>query len=205
MRRVLVPVHLISAVGLLGADLALAGLGITGATETALAVQVYPAMSIVATWIMLPLGGLAIVSGLTLAWTQNAKFRPDWVRVKLLITLTLAVALVAVVAPGLADEAVRARAGATGGNPAFAVGPRSPPHSWWSMSCSEVPSRHACSIVADKRSRVGRGAWRERAVEDPVPLASRARLHAWLQSRCAAAVLRRCPATGRNTGFIGDL
>lgn len=123
MRRVLVPVHLISAVGLLGADLALAGLGITGATETAPAVQVYPAMSIVATWIMLPLGGLAIVSGLTLGWMQNAKFRPDWVRAKLLITLTLAIALVAVVAPGLADEAVRARAGATGGNPAFAVGP----------------------------------------------------------------------------------
>lgn len=123
MRRVLLPVHLVSAVGLLGADLALAGLGITGATETAPAVEIYPAMSIVATWIMLPLGGLAIVSGLTLAWTQNAKFRPDWVRVKLLITLTLAVALVAVVAPGLADEAARAHAGATGGNPAYAIGP----------------------------------------------------------------------------------
>jgi hypothetical protein len=123
MRRVLVPVHLISAVGLLGADLALAGLGITGATDTAPAVEVYPAMSIVATWIMLQLGGLAIVSGLVLAWTQNAKFRPDWVRAKLLITLTLAVALVAVVAPGLADEAARAHAGATGGKLAFAVGP----------------------------------------------------------------------------------
>jgi uncharacterized membrane protein YhaH (DUF805 family) len=80
-------------------------------------------MSIVATWIMLPLGGLAIVSDLVLAWTQNAKFRPDWVRAKLLITLTLAVALVAVVAPGLADEAARAHAGATGGKLAFAVGP----------------------------------------------------------------------------------
>ena len=76
MRRVLVSVHLISAVGLLGADLALAGLGITCATDTAPAVEVYPAMSIVATWIMLPLGGLAIVSGLVLAWTQNAKSAP---------------------------------------------------------------------------------------------------------------------------------
>jgi len=123
MRRVLMPVHLISAVGLLGADLALAGLGITGATEAAPAVEVYPAMSIVATWIMLPLGGLAIVSGLTLAWSQNAKFRPEWVRAKFLITLTLAVTLAAVVAPGLAEEAARARAGATGGNLAFAVGP----------------------------------------------------------------------------------
>jgi hypothetical protein len=97
--------------------------GTPGSPETAPAVQVYPAMSIVATWIMLPLGGLAIASGLTLAWTQNAKFRPDWVRAKLLITLTLAIALVAVVAPGLADEAVRAGAGATDGNVAFAVGP----------------------------------------------------------------------------------
>ena len=67
MRRVLVPVHLISAVGLLGADLALAALGITGATDTRPAVEIYPAMSIVASWIMLPLGGLAIVSGLALA------------------------------------------------------------------------------------------------------------------------------------------
>ena len=76
MRRVLVPVHLVSAVGLLSANLALAGLGITGATDTAPAVEVYPAMSIVATWIMLQLGGLAIVSGLVLAWTQNAKSAP---------------------------------------------------------------------------------------------------------------------------------
>ncbi len=80
-------------------------------------------MSIVATWIMLPSGGLAIASGLVLAWTQNAKFRPDWVRVKLLITLTLAVALVAVIAPGLAEQAASAAAGATGGKPAYAVGP----------------------------------------------------------------------------------
>jgi hypothetical protein len=123
MRRVLLPVHLVSAVGLLGADLALAGLGITGATESAPAVEVYPAMSLVATWIMLPLGGVAIASGLALAWTQSAKFRPDWVRAKLLITLTLAVALVVVVAPGLADEAARAHAGVIGGNPAYAVGP----------------------------------------------------------------------------------
>jgi hypothetical protein len=123
MRRILVPAHLVSAVGLLEADFALAGLGITGATKTLPAVEVYPAMSIVATWIMLPLGGLATVTGLLLAWTQNAKFRPDWVRAKLLIAVTLAVALVAVVAPGLADAAARAHAGATGGKLAYAVGP----------------------------------------------------------------------------------
>ena len=97
--------------------------GITGATENPPAVEVYPAMSIVAIWIMLPLGCLAIVSGLPHAWTRNAKFRLDWVRVRLLVTLTLAVALVVVVATGLADEAARAHAGATGGNPAYGVGP----------------------------------------------------------------------------------
>jgi hypothetical protein len=53
----------------------------------------------------------------------ECEVRPDWVRAKLLITLTPAVALVAVVAPGLADEAARAHAGATGGKLAFAVGP----------------------------------------------------------------------------------
>ena len=44
-------------------------------------------------------------------------------RAKLLITLTLAVALVVVVAPGLADQAARAHAGVIGGNPVYAVGP----------------------------------------------------------------------------------
>jgi hypothetical protein len=75
----------------------------------------------VAAWIMLPLAGVAIASGLALARTQSAKFRPDSVRAKLLITLTLAAALVVVVAPGLADEAARAHAGVIGGNPAYAV------------------------------------------------------------------------------------
>jgi hypothetical protein len=90
---------------------------------TAPAVEVYPAMSIVATWIMLPLGGLAVVSGLALAWTPECDVPPRLGAGQAPDHPDPRASPRAVVAPGLADEAARARAGATAGQPAYAVGP----------------------------------------------------------------------------------
>ena len=123
MRGLLLPFHIAAAVGLVGADLALVALGLQGLTGAPLA-QVYPAMSLVATAVMLPLGTLALGSGLALTWTSGVGLRVAWVRAKLGITVLLAAVLTGFLVPGLAAVAGDATAGDLDGAPAqYAVGP----------------------------------------------------------------------------------
>jgi len=124
MRNALLPVHIISAAGLIGADLTLAVLGFRGLSR-APAVEVYPAMSTVASFVMIPLGALALASGLALARATGVGLRVGWVITKLTITLLLAVVLVGLLAPGIAGVAadVTGAGGLDSPQPQYAVGP----------------------------------------------------------------------------------
>jgi hypothetical protein len=100
-RPLLVTVHVLTAVGLIGTDLALVALGYAGA-RGAPAQQVYPAMSLLATWLVVPLALAALGSGILLsALTGWGLLRHWWVAVKLVITVALAAVLLAVLVPGL--------------------------------------------------------------------------------------------------------
>jgi hypothetical protein len=65
----------------------------------------YPAMASIATWVLLPVGVLALLTGLALANLRTGSFRLTWVRVKLLATIALIVDLTAVGVPGLQEAA----------------------------------------------------------------------------------------------------
>lgn len=124
MRNALLPVHITSAVGLIGADLTLIVLGFRGLSG-APAAEVYPAMSTVASLVMIPLGALALASGLALARATGVGLRVGWVVAKVTITLLLAVVLVGLLAPGIAGVAAEATSagGLDSPPPQYAVGP----------------------------------------------------------------------------------
>ena len=123
MRRFLLPFHIVAGVGLIGADLALVALGVQALSGAPLA-EVYPAMSLVATAVMLPLGALALGSGLALTRASGVGLRVAWVRAKLGITVLLATVLVGFLIPGLAAVAEDATAGDLDRAPVqYAVGP----------------------------------------------------------------------------------
>jgi len=125
MRRTLVAVHIVSAVGLIGADLALLALGVRGAAGAPPA-EVYPAMSLIAGSLMLPLGLVALSTGLVLVRVTGVRLSTGWVAAKLAITTALAVALVLLIVPGLA-AAAEAATGAGAAQPerslAYAIAP----------------------------------------------------------------------------------
>jgi hypothetical protein len=123
MARMLLPVHVASAVGLLGADLALFVLGLGALTGTP-ASQAYPAMSLVAGWLLLPLALVALATGVALAKVTGHGFRPAWVATKLTITSLLAVVLVAFLLPRLGAAADTATGGgAADPAPGLAIAP----------------------------------------------------------------------------------
>jgi hypothetical protein len=120
-RRLLLTVHLVFAVGLIGAALVQIGLGVAGmrgaAPET-----IYPAAHLVDAWIVGPLAVVALVTGVVQAiLTQRGLFRYWWVTIKLTITAVAAVVAIFVLEPRLADAAVAAQAGAV-----FTTGDRLP-------------------------------------------------------------------------------
>lgn len=108
-RRILLAVHLFTAVGLVGVALALAVLGVAGLTG-ADAVTVYPAMHRLAQAGLVPLGVAAFVIGVSQALlTGYGLTRNGWVAAKLGILTLLLLAALAVAVPGLgraADAAV---------------------------------------------------------------------------------------------------
>jgi hypothetical protein len=109
-RRLLVTVHVLAAVGLFGADLALVALGSFGAGGAA-PQAVYPAMSLLAQWLVVPLAFAALGSGLLLgALGRWSLLRHGWVAVKLAITVALAAALVVVLVSDLNAAAAAATA-----------------------------------------------------------------------------------------------
>jgi hypothetical protein len=93
--------HVAASVSLLGADLALLALNVSGAGG-ADPRTVYPAARVLVTWLAAPLAvvalGTGLLQGLTTSW---GLVRHWWVSVKLAITALLTVVLLLVLVPAL--------------------------------------------------------------------------------------------------------
>lgn len=104
-RKFLLALHLVASVGLIGADLALLTLGISGRAGSA-PQAIYPAMNLLATWLIAPLAVLALSTGVWLAVrTRWGLLRYWWVTIKLAVTATLTALVLFVVRPGLGRAA----------------------------------------------------------------------------------------------------
>jgi hypothetical protein len=119
MRNALFIVHLVVAVGLVGADLGLLVLGTAGAAG-ADPVGVYPAAALIASRVIGPLTLLALLSGIVQALARGL-LRRRWVLVKLATTAVFTVVAWAVLVPRLAAGSVAATSGAV-----FTAGDRLP-------------------------------------------------------------------------------
>ena len=110
-RKLLLTVHVATAVSVLGTDLVLLVLGISS-VRGADPQTVYPAADLIATWVLAPLAILALGSGVLLGLlTRWGLFRYWWVTIKLALTAILTGIILFV--PGLgarADAANAARA-----------------------------------------------------------------------------------------------
>jgi hypothetical protein len=112
MRKALLIVHLVVAVGLVGADLALLALGAAGVAG-ADPVAVYPAASLVASRVIGPLVLLALGTGAAQAVvTRRRVLRERWVAVKLITTAAFTVVVWVVLVPRLAAGSVATSSGA---------------------------------------------------------------------------------------------
>jgi hypothetical protein len=121
-RSVLITVHLLAALALIGADLAVVALGLAGA-RGAPAREVYPAMSLLTTRLVVPLALIAVASGVLLTAAGRWGLRHWWLTAKLAITAVLAVVLVTVLVPGLDVAAAAASAPQLPRRPLLAFGP----------------------------------------------------------------------------------
>lgn len=110
-RIVLLTVHVAAAVALIGADLVLVALGVSSA-RGAEPRTVYPAASVVETWVTLPLVVIALGTGVASALAGRwGLVRYWWTTVKLFVTAGFTVVVLFVLAPRLADSAAAAQAG----------------------------------------------------------------------------------------------
>ena len=101
----LLAIHIVASVGVLGADLVLLALGISGVRGSD-AGTVYPAMSLVSGWVIAPLAVLALLTGVLQAVTRGwGLARYWWVTIKLAITATLTGVVLFVLVPGLRTAA----------------------------------------------------------------------------------------------------
>ncbi len=104
-RKTLLVTHVTTSVSVIGADLALLAIGISGWAGTDPR-AVYPAMSLVATWLLAPLAVTALGTGLLLAVRGGwGLLRHAWVAIKLTVTATLTALVLFVLRPGLARAA----------------------------------------------------------------------------------------------------
>ncbi len=104
-RKLVLILHIAASTSLLGADLGLLALGVAG-RNGAPAERIYPAMSLIGSWVLAPLAVAALATGLLLvALTPYSPVRHLWLTIKLIITLTLTALVISVVAPGLAQAA----------------------------------------------------------------------------------------------------
>jgi hypothetical protein len=105
-RKLLLAVHVAASVGVLGADLGLLVLGVSGvagADPTA----VYPAAFLIGARLVTPLAVTALATGLALGLlTQWGLFTYWWVTIKLGIVLILTGAVLFVLVPGLERTAI---------------------------------------------------------------------------------------------------
>lgn len=112
-RKALLSVHIVTAVGVLGTDAVLLALGIAGVRDRS-PETVYPAASLVGSWLVAPLAVTALVTGTLLGiLTQWGLVRYWWVAIKLGITAVLNVILFLALIPLLQDTADKAVAGET--------------------------------------------------------------------------------------------
>jgi hypothetical protein len=99
-RRLLLTAHISTSVGILGADLVLLTLGVHGRLG-ADPVTVYPAMRILASYVIAPLAGLAVGTGLLLALRSPGLLGQTWVLAKLSISTALTILVLLAAIPGL--------------------------------------------------------------------------------------------------------
>ena len=125
-RKLLLTVHVATAVSVLGTDLVLLVLGISS-VRAADPQTVYPAADLIATWALAPLAILALGSGVLLGLlTRWGLFRYWWVTIKLALTTILTGIILFVLVPGLgarADDANAARAFTAAERPPLALAP----------------------------------------------------------------------------------
>ena len=104
-RKLCLTVHVVTSVGVFGADLSLLALGaasVTGADP----VTIYPAARLVGAWLVAPLAIMALVTGLALGLlTRWGLFTYWWVTIKLAIVMVLTAAVLFVLVPALGATA----------------------------------------------------------------------------------------------------
>jgi hypothetical protein len=114
LRTALLTSHIIVTVGALGADLAVAALGVGGLLGVE-PLSIYPAAHLIAAWLLAPLAVASLVTGVLLSVTTGWKpFVYAWVTVKGVITLVLTSLLLALLIPGLGRAAAIAAGNAAG-------------------------------------------------------------------------------------------
>lgn len=108
-RRLTLLVHVVTSVSWIGVDLVMLVLAITGLTSTdpQLVAASYVALHRFAILLLLPVGLLALASGLLLGWgTRFGVLRYWWVVVKLILNIVLTVLVLVALRPSL-NEAAR--------------------------------------------------------------------------------------------------
>jgi uncharacterized membrane protein len=112
-RKALFTAHVSMAAGLIGADLSLLALAVSGWRGSD-AASVYPAMSLLSRWVVAPLAVAALITGVLQATlSPYGLLRYWWVTIKLAITLVLTGLVLFLVAPGLGEAADSALGGAS--------------------------------------------------------------------------------------------
>jgi hypothetical protein len=110
-RKPLLTAHVSVGAGLIGADLSLLGLAVWGWRGSDPA-SVYPAMSLLSSWVVAPLAVAALITGVLQATlSAYGLLRYWWVTIKLAITLVLTGLVLFVVVPGLGEAADSALGG----------------------------------------------------------------------------------------------
>ena len=110
LRKLALTTHVVSSVGWLGAVIAFLALAITGRSsgDTELVRGCYLAMEVLGWFVIVPLAGTSLISGLVQAWiTKWGLLQHYWVVIKLLMTMFATVVLVLHMRPVgiVADEA----------------------------------------------------------------------------------------------------
>ena len=117
VRRLLLPAHVVSSVGWLGAILAFIALGVAGLSrphDGGIVQAVYPAMELVGWYALVPLSGAALLTGLSLSLaTEWGLFRHYWVAAKFVLTVG-ATGLLLIHMPSVSRAAALASQGPVG-------------------------------------------------------------------------------------------
>lgn len=146
-RKPLLTVHVVAAVSLVGTDLVLVALGISGVRGADPRI-VYPAAYLVEAWLVAPLAVVALGTGVLQALLSSwGLVRYWWVAIKLTTTAAFTVLIVVVLIPRLAASADAAAAGE-----AFTAAERLP--------LALVPSLAVALLVLNAALGIHKPGWR---------------------------------------------